>query len=242
MAEHFRGRRLTVHTSNGGAKEMLNAWLVLGRRMAATDELDAVLAFLQTRIERGNGWKAFTLDPPPDEISSPSRITVFAQMVITFARELAKDQPDPSLTNISWDRDLRLLWLAKTLDLLEILAELVPLPADGLFRPDLGLAELEQVRCEVNRVRNRQTEALRRGATAETKLELADRMLELLSQLPAEEGRDAQLYAAHHARADLLLEVGDIAGSVAEMRMALEMERDPRFREESASIIDDLSR
>jgi hypothetical protein len=60
--------------------------------------------------------------------------------------------------------------------------------------------------------------------------------------LPAEEGREAQLCAAHHARADLLLEVGDTAGSVAEMRMALEMERDPRFREELASIIDDLSR
>jgi hypothetical protein len=112
MAEHFRGRRLTVHTSNAGANEMLNAWLVLGRRLAATEERDAVLAFLQTRIERGDGWKAFSLNPPPNEISSPSRITVLAQILTTFAEELAKDQPDLSLTNICWSHDLRLGWLA----------------------------------------------------------------------------------------------------------------------------------
>lgn len=242
MAEHFRGRQLTVHTSNGGAKQMLNAWLVLGNRMDRTDDVDAVLAFLHSRIERGEGWKAFALDPPPDETSSPSRITVFARIVAAFARELAKDQPDPSLTNITWDRELRLLWLANTLDLLEISAELVPLPADGLFRPDLGLAELDQLRCEVNRVQNRQTEALRRGATAETRMELADRIIELLSRLPSDRGRDTQLCVAHQARADLLLEAGDTVGAVAEMRMALEMERDPRFREALASIIDDFSR
>jgi hypothetical protein len=130
----------------------------------------------------------------------------------------------------------------RTLDLLEILAELVPLPAEELFRPNLTLGEVEQVHCEVHRIRNRQTEALRRGATVETKLKLAGRMIELLSQLPAEEWRDSQLCAAHHARAELLLEMGDTAGAVAELRMTVELERDPRFREELTSIINDLSR
>lgn len=157
MAEHFHGRRITVHTSNGGAEQMLNAWLALGRRMDHTDDLDAVLTFLQYRVQLGAGWKAFALDPPPTEIESPGRLACFARTVAAFAEQLMQEVPDPTLTTIDWDRNLRLQWLANMLDLLEILADVVGLPLN-----------------------------------------------ELLSRLPADAWRDAQLCAAHEDRAQLL--------------------------------------
>lgn len=87
-----------------------------------TPDLVAVLAFLRESLETGfYGCGGFKFNPPPEPIAAPERLGWFNQLVTAFAVEVSLDEPDQSLTEIKWNRELRMRWLAKLFDLHEMI-------------------------------------------------------------------------------------------------------------------------
>ncbi len=183
MAEHFYGRDHTVHFSNGAAEELLRAWIRLLERDFLGEAEAAVLAFLQSHLKRGFGWRAFELNPPPSEIATPERLRVVAETIQRFAEALCKEKPDSTLTDIDWDRDLRINWLARLVDLHRLVSLAIENPNDRPKGLVLSLAADDRNECELARLSYRQIERERRAKQSGNSVpfdETIDRIDELL--------------------------------------------------------------
>ncbi len=234
MAECFNGRSYTVYASNGVGEEMFRAWITLAERMTDDDDRNAVLAFLRNQMDRGDGWRAFDLDPPPAPIASPQRLRRLAKIVADFAVELTRDHPDPSLTEINWDRELQMKWLANMLDFYELIGEAIAGRSDSLdsLEPILSSLKLrDQVNCRLHRLANRKYELKRRPRLA---LDLGEIkcLLGLIDQELALFAREVARFIAnrHSERAELLEDLGDLRGQLAALKMSAAAEPDPEVK------------
>jgi hypothetical protein len=242
MAEHFYGRQHTVHTSNGGGKEMLRAWIQTGETFDPTPLIEEVLEFLRGRLLRGDGFRSFSLDPPPPQLAGSGRLRCFAAMVAGFAYDLARGCPDPRL-DVSWGRELELVWLAKMLDLYDLVSEALPPDVEPLNALTPTLTYRDRVRCEYHRLSDRLTEHDRRVERGEdprdlrVKLSLVDRLLAALAE--QESSSDRTGMTAHYlgARGDLLLEMGDRAGGIEALCEAAAVEPDGELRQALAEYV-----
>jgi hypothetical protein len=157
-------------------------------------------------------------------------------MVAGFADDLARGRPDPRL-EVGWDRDLELVWLAKMLDLYELINEALPPGIEPLGPLIPALSPSDGVRCEYHRLVHRLTEHERRVERGQVprdlrvKLGLVDRILAALAE--QEPSPDRSCMTAHYlfARGELLLELGDRAAGIEALCQAAAMEPDEEMRQ-----------
>ncbi|MCU0493496.1 MAG: hypothetical protein MUD01_18065, partial [Chloroflexaceae bacterium] len=189
MAEHFNGSTHTVHFSNSAAESLLRAWVMLGERLAPSAEQAAVVAFLRQRLHaHAAGWRAFSLAPPPPELAPPAHLRCLAQIIAAVAADLAREQPNPALTEVASNRDVRLSWLARMLDLYEFVGQALPADSAALAPLTLPLSPHDQRSCMLYRLENRRVaeeRALHQQANPDQTrqlLALTDEIVALLAQ------------------------------------------------------------
>jgi hypothetical protein len=242
MAEHFYGRQHTVHTSNGGGEAMLRAWIQVGQKMELTPHTEAVLEFLRGRLLSADGARSFSLDPPPLQLAGTGQLRCFAAMVAGFADDLARGCPDPEL-EVGWDRELELAWLAKMLDLYDLISEALPRGAEPLKPLSPALTPCDRVRCEYHRLSDRLTEhdqRVQRGQVSRdprVKLSLVDRLLAALAEQDPSPTRTSLTVHYLETRGELLLELGDRAGGIEALREAAAVEPDGEMRQALAEYV-----
>ena len=237
MVACFHGRDHSVYTTNGGFIELMRACITLGERMSQTSDLAVVLTFLHDYFHSGfGGCGGFDFNPPPEPIATPERLCCLAQLLGTFAAEVAKDQPDPTLAEINWSRELRIRWLAKLLDLQEIINSALE-PNLNLLTPlELHLTLQDQEDCELERLLNKKNELKRRNRVNFLKpnpqvvLEQIDRMLVLAEQNNFPNGGKLSQSWLYMERAELLSSLGDKYGELAAWKEALLSESDVETR------------
>jgi hypothetical protein len=242
MAEHFWGRRHTVHTSNRGCEEMFHAWIQVGENIGPTPQTEAVLEFLRSRLQLGDGVRSFSLDPPPPELAEPGRLSCFATMVAGFADDLARGRPDPRI-KVGWNQELELIWLAQMLDLYDLINEALPPGTEPLNPLTPALTHRNQAQCEYYRLCNRLADHNRRIERGQmprdprAKLDLVDRILRALAE--QEPSLDRSRAAAHYLniRGELLLGLGDRASGIKTLREAADVEPDSEMRRELAELV-----
>ncbi len=131
MAEHFYGRNHVVHTSNGGAILLLEELTRISYRLDETESVVVIRKFLKNRLDNyPDGSRSFSLDlnksypKYPNELRSDENLGVFFILIEKFAKELQKSKPHLNVDN-TWDRDCRLLWLSKTVQLHEMVRDVL---------------------------------------------------------------------------------------------------------------------
>ncbi|WP_271766748.1 hypothetical protein [Aquimarina algiphila] len=127
MAEHFYGKNHTLHTSNKGGEELLKGLIGVSNKLQETTSIIKVRFFLENQLKQGSGWKAFSLNPNidyPELFENTNNLITLINIIKHFGNELTKTQPKLDC-DIDWTRDLRCKWLAKTLELHEIIRQLL---------------------------------------------------------------------------------------------------------------------
>lgn len=240
MAEHFSGRGRTVHTSNGGAESLFEGLIYLARAKAPDTELTFIADWLQGRLDRcGPGMRSFDLDPPPDELSTGNRLELLAGLVRAYAEELTKEVPDPNMTDISWDRGLRLRWLAMLVEWHSMIAE--------AYCGNPKIPSLDQANCAVRdrtavaiyRLLNRDIDLCRQHSDKE-RLNGVEWILRLMLENELEDFSQADFVRWLDTRAELLERMGDLAGAAATLRAASLLTRDAEYREALEEIATEL--
>lgn len=247
MAACFHGRDHSVYTTNAGFIELMRALITLGERLPQTPDLVAILTFLRECFEIGfSGCGGFDFNPPPEPISTPGRLHGLAQLVMAFAVEVSQEQPDPTLAEIRWNRELRIRWLAKLFDLYEIINSALEPNVTSLKPLELNLSLQDQADCELQRLINKKNELKLRTRSAFFKpkpqvlLEQIDRMLVLVEQdklFDIEKLSKSMLYIE---RAELLSSLGDKYGELAAWQQAALSESDVETRSILEEIVAEL--
>ncbi|MFC1610634.1 hypothetical protein ACFL6C_06735 [Myxococcota bacterium] len=245
MAEHFYGARHTVHFSTGATWSLFNALIKIAENAPSPSEEHAhVVAFLNSRlmprIEGGNG---FSLHPPPKELQSPKKLIALAKLVGAFAHELARPDPDERLTDINWDRDQRLDWLARMCDLHALIIE--ALPPEAKTQPmNLRLSPADDLRCTLERRLSRKGELVRRTrsrkeprghirlADSSETIPLLEDICSLVESSDIPEPRRSYLLCEQHSDlAEIFVEQKDTERAVACLKTAAEFSDDEECRQ-----------
>jgi hypothetical protein len=208
MSESFVRGAWYVSFSSGAFEALLGALVILGERTAAvrTQGGREVVAFLRERLARKPGARAFRLEPVIPELDDPARLRMLAMLVGEFAHDLARAQPDRTLTDVAWTRDLRLSWLAQVELLHEMLADALPKDEGAapllLELDDATAAEVDAERLlHIYRM-------VKRGPPADAIAHI-DRALALLATAGATRRRAHTVVQMMGDKADLLVKTGD---------------------------------
>lgn len=118
MAEHFKGITHTVHTSNGGAEELIKG-LIRIFKFNDDPNVDELVHFLRGQLKKGGGCKAFSFVPGkelPGVLQAIPNLNLWLTALDGFEKELQQNEPDLN-TEINWDPSLQLEWRALILQL-----------------------------------------------------------------------------------------------------------------------------
>ncbi|MGH1479038.1 MAG: hypothetical protein ACRBM6_10035 [Geminicoccales bacterium] len=159
-----------------------------------------VKAWLQSYVS----GQDVTLDPWPAALSNDRRLSFFLKAVLTFAQELTLEHPDPTLCEVNWDRKLRLSWLARLVQLDEIIRK--DLDANISLPPlDLiaALKPADYAECELNRL-----ESLWKSPDddPEGQLALADKMVKVAEQEDLAMVSPARVSMVYERQGELLID------------------------------------
>lgn len=247
MGASFMGRDYSVYATTGGFIELMRALITLGERMPQTPDLVAVLAFLRNSLETGfYGCGGFNFNPPPEPIAAPERLGWLAQLVTAFAVEVSLDEPDQTLTEIKWNRELRMRWLAKLFDLHEMINSALESSSVSLEPLKLNLSLTDQFACELERLTNKLEQLKLRTRSAFSKpslqalLKQIDRMLMLVEQDKFLEQGKLSKSMLYIERAEILSCLGDKYGELTAWQQAALSELDIQTRSILEEIVADL--
>jgi hypothetical protein len=247
MGACFHGQDHSIYTTNGGFIELMRALITLGERIPQTPDLVDVITFLRECFESGFcGCGGFDFNPPPEQIATPKRLHCLAQLVIAFAVEVSQAQPDSTLTEINWDRELRIRWLANLFDLHEIINSALEPSFTSLEPLELNLALSDKAACELERLMNKKKELRRRTRASLFKpqpqvvLEQIDRMLVLIEQNKLPEAGNLSKSMLYVERAELLDSLNDKYGELVAWQQAALSESDVETRAILEEIVVDL--
>lgn len=227
MSESFVRGAWYVSFSSGAFETLLGALVILGERtgIERTEEGRETIAFVRDRLARKLGARAFRLEPVVAELAVPARLRTLAMLVGEFAHDLARAQPDRTLTDIAWDRDLRLSWLARVELLHEMLADALPKDEGAaplvLELDDATAAEVDAERLlHVHRM-------VKRGPPAEAIAHI-DRALALLASAGATRRRAHTVVQLLGDKADLLVKTGERRRAAEALVEAARLSNDPQ--------------
>jgi len=246
--ERFANDGYYVKLSTGATYELYGALISLADRRPNDADLRALTKFLAgRRAPKERSGFGFPLAPVPAEIASDQRLRLLAELLGEFAVELCRDEPDKDLCEISWDRELRMRWLAFVLDLRQMVLETESLAADDVGL-ELPLSHTDQVRCEFERTLWRRTVLIRSTRRRESPgapldngsldrldpvgaLHIIDRLIDLCTNLPPRDPARRLLAGLHSDRGDVLAAQGESALAAAALRNSATHESDEELRE-----------
>ncbi len=146
-SECFTGKGLTVRWTSEELGLLYHACATLGSLHWELMEEKAVLAWMLQQHRAGTpGQMAFSLDHPPQDFASPESRRFLARLVEMVAHELALPEPDPRALGMGWERDGRLMWLARLGGMYETVRRTSPdvtLPDYSLLLTGQDLAECQ---------------------------------------------------------------------------------------------------
>jgi hypothetical protein len=237
MAECFRGEDGVVRFSNSAVEQLYGALVALGDDLARTDEQRDVVRWLRDHIEAGApGDRAFSLDPPPDEFSSPPRRVLLAKLIAGVAVDIcATDihQAQPKrVLDITWSDELRVSWLARLMDLHDLVinglpTEMTPAPLDRQL-PVLSSIRSE---CAVERLLRRLDELLPPyESDPAARLAAIDEAISVIASYGLATAKRAVLARLYSNQADALLEKKNIRSAIRSLRSSASFESDTVVR------------
>ncbi len=226
----FGGR--VVKLSSGATEALYSAIVVLGERHGGTSDELAVVAHFREAL--GGPVRAFGLDPVEEELRAPTRLRFLAKLIALFAHHLA-EAPDARLTDISWDRELRMSWLANVTELHQMLVEREP----SIEPLALHLEPEARAQVEANRATNAYARARRQGAVPES-LAAIDQALAALELAPSDEGRKHRVWSLLSAKADLLEQSGALREAAVVLRASAAHTDDAELKQLTLEAADEL--
>ncbi|WNG24316.1 hypothetical protein F0U62_10025 [Cystobacter fuscus] len=244
MAEQFESNEGVVHFSNGAVESLYRAWSSLGRELARTSEQASVVDWLQAKLVRGGaGGRAFSLNPPPPELNSEPRLVFLAGLVTETALRIARNEPE-FLPEIEWDDDLRASWLARLMDLHELLRKALPAwCAPPSMNDQFTLPPGLQAECKLKRLLSRlQAKSLPHPSEPHERLGLIEEALSTIRDHRLESTNAGALTYLFLERAELLLERGNAHEAVSALKDAASSEKDPQLRGDIETQIAKLER
>jgi len=236
MAEQFEGRRCHVSISDGGAEAMIQAWVRIGERLQPSPAFDSVLTFLRSRLtECYDGGRAFSIDPPVPALDSEDKLRTLGSLIDVLSQELAKTCPDPGIIDIRWSHALRLWWIAKVLNLYQLVNDALPPGARPLPDPNLDLSPDDRARVELERLLGLMGQHRwrrywdRNSPPISDQLAVLERIIELTERLGAQPDH-LPISELHYLRSQLLRECGDTQSELQALREAAALAGDTRDR------------
>ncbi len=248
MAEHFCGSDYSVHFSNGACEELFWAWVRLLERERLDREGTALLAFLRSRLGRADGGRGFGLDPPPPEIAASGRLPLLAGVIERFAAELCREKPDSTLTDvIDWDRELQINWLAKLIDLHELVCLAIENASDRPEKFVLDLPAEDRNECELARLLNRRSDRERRAkqsatpVTVDETIARLDELLDAASHCRLSRDIRITIAALFSDRASAKLQSGNADEAIADLRQSAGIDPVAKTRQMTLDTIEELA-
>jgi hypothetical protein len=243
----FRGRQYRVELSAAQTYDLYSALVNRADQEPQMPAMEATVEFLRARMDAGRQEaRAFDLDPPPEELDDPGRLSCLSRLLSAFAHEIAAQPAAGGRARVSL--------LARLVELRDLV---IGAGAGTRIEPeqDLPLSSAEAGEVELLRLQERLRQLVprsRRGRSSEGRREdleqvlpewilpLLDRLLELASRIEPEDRRRRIMAGAHFDRATVLYHRGDRAGAAAEYRRAAEAEEDPSRQAEFLGYAADL--
>ncbi|MGI9492670.1 MAG: hypothetical protein ACR2QF_09755 [Geminicoccaceae bacterium] len=231
MSVVISGRDDFVRFSTGAGEELFSALALLADRLAdGADDL-SVVAWLKGYV----AGQDVALSPRPEAFSTDRQLSFFLKTVHALAQELTREHPDSTLCAVNWDRQLRLSWLARLVQLDEIVRNdlqanisLQPLNLAGALAPE------DYAECELIRLENRWKTL---DDHPEEQRALADEMVQV-----AEEGNLAMVSPArvsmlYERQGELLIASGQVQRGAGALRHAASLQPD----EESKVLLNEMA-
>ncbi|MCH2046017.1 MAG: hypothetical protein MK212_18020, partial [Saprospiraceae bacterium] len=112
MAECFGAHPYPIYFSDNDGKAVLEYWLYMARYLDQTAFSPSVISFLETRLGRAGGKRAFSLQYLPPLFDEEAVALLFVKVMEESLYELSKPSPVFGQGEM-WDRNDRLFLLAK---------------------------------------------------------------------------------------------------------------------------------
>ena len=220
--ELFQGKKSRVKLSTGATYELYQALVIIAEKKAKSVEHRSIQTFLNDQMFHDTkSGLGFSFSPPPTLLAKPGPLKFFGELLSYFIHELTKYNPDPQLTSIIWDKELRLYWLAKMLDLYQLVVDAIPLPGTmQQIHPELP--DEDRIQVQLHQLVWQQSEITRSNNTSKTPLEITNhsdkqtpiinityRIIDLLIALPETTERKMAICHQHENLADLYVTNGD---------------------------------
>jgi hypothetical protein len=235
MAEHFRGKNLTIHFTNGGGESLFRMWVAVAEKLILEPEMEDVTDYLHYCLEECcDGTRAFDFAPPPPALESPANLFCLSKIVEFCVRELAKDSPDIAIADCgcNWDKELRLSWLSKMLDLHEMIRDAFPSNLPSLEPIKITLPHEDEIAVKIPQLFRRKAELnSRRHGTLPTlaeELQIINQIIALNLQLTPP-GANQLLYL-YGEQSSLLADLGRHEEALESLYHALKYETDPELQ------------
>jgi hypothetical protein len=234
MAEHFYGVNHTVHISNAGAEELIKGWIGISLNLNPTLPLQKVTHFLEIQLEKkGDGDRSFSLDPNhyyPDIFNSTDNLRALSNIIKEFSYELTKTEPNLKC-DISWDDNTRMKWLAKMIELHEIIKNILEQKNIQIEVPQIQLTSSEKELCKYHKAADYYHELCSRekkGGLNLTKAKVLEKKLnylnELISIVKSEKMKKAELLLYYEDRAETYLGLGNKKDAIEDLKLSMELE------------------
>lgn len=220
MSVVISGRDDFVRFSTGAGEELFAALASTANRLAKGEDDHTVAEWLKSYIT----GQDVTLSPPPAALSTDQRVSFFLKTIRSFARKLTSEQPDPTLCAINWDRQLRLSWLARLVQIDNIIRK--DLQANISLQP-LDLAEAlkpaDYAECELNRLESRWKTL---NDDSEEQLALADKMVRVAEKGNLAVVSPARVSMLYERQGELLIASGQFQRGAGALRQAASLQPD----------------
>lgn len=232
MAERFHGPNYrTVKFSNGCSAELVSEWLRICKELSPSEARTQVIAFLAQTLKNAPGDCSFNFTPPPEALQDQGNLRCFAEVLVQFIDELAAEHVEYKVGTCQLDREQQLSWLARMLDLLEIVNDGFASDQSRITAGTLPLTAQEEADCQLERLRWKRIHYLKYHPAKETQTILAiiEQMLHIA--LTAPQPNRAAISALYSDSADILVSVDDYFCALQALGSAIEYEQDEDMKQ-----------
>ncbi len=227
MAERFHGPNYrTVKFSNGCSVDLVREWLRICKEMPPTEPGNQVIAFFEQTLEQAPGDCSFNFTPPSEALQDQRNLRCFGEVLVNFIDELAADHREYKVGTCHLDREQQISWLARMLDLLEIVNDCFAPNEKRIVTGALSLTAQEEADCQFERLRWKRIhyEKYHPAKETETILAIIEQMLHI--GLTAPQPNRAAISALYHDSSVIMVSIDDYPRALQALGSAIEYEPD----------------